>query len=76
MSATTIVLAPLGDIDTSALVNEWLGPQASATALAAQICEQADGNPFFAEEIVRDLAARGVVTGIEVRTRAPPMRPR
>jgi adenylate cyclase len=62
-SPTTIVLAPLTDGDTSALVNELLGPHESAAALVAQICEQADGNPFFAEEIVRDLAARGVLTG-------------
>jgi len=62
-SSTTIVLAPLTDVDISALVNELLGPHESAAALVAQICEQADGNPFFAEEIVRDLAARGVLTG-------------
>jgi class 3 adenylate cyclase len=62
-SSTTIVLAPLTDVDTSALVNELLGPHASTTALVAQISEHAGGNPFFAEEIVRDLAARGVLTG-------------
>ncbi len=31
--------------------------------LAAVIAERADGNPFFAEEIVRDLAERGAVRG-------------
>jgi adenylate cyclase len=62
-SPTTIRLGPLTDGDTSALVNELLGPHESTAALIAQICEQADGNPFFAEEIVRDLAAREVLTG-------------
>ena len=33
------------------------------TELAAVIAERADGNPFFAEEIVRDLAERGAVRG-------------
>jgi class 3 adenylate cyclase len=62
-SSTKMVLAPLADVDTSALVNELLGPHESTAAVVAQICQQASGNPFFAEEIVRDLAARGVLTG-------------
>jgi class 3 adenylate cyclase len=61
--STTIVPAPLTDIDTAALVGELLGPDATTAGLVSQICEHADGNPFFAEEIVRDLAARGVLTG-------------
>jgi adenylate cyclase len=32
--------------------------------LTDQIAEKAAGNPFFAEEIVRDLADRGVITGL------------
>jgi adenylate cyclase len=62
-STTTIGLAPLADVDTRALVTELLGPQRSAAALVPQICDHARGNPFFAEEIVRDLAERGVLTG-------------
>ena len=62
-STTTIGLAPLADVDTSALVTELLGPQQSTASLVPQICDHARGNPFFAEEIVRDLAERGVLTG-------------
>ena len=32
-------------------------------ALVARIADRAAGNPFFAEEIVRDLAERGVLDG-------------
>ena len=32
--------------------------------MTAQIAERAAGNPFFAEEIVRDLADRGVLRGV------------
>ena len=32
--------------------------------LAAQVAERAAGNPFFVEEIVRDLCDRGVVEGV------------
>ena len=31
--------------------------------LAERIAERAAGNPFFAEEIVRDLAERGAIRG-------------
>jgi adenylate cyclase len=62
-STTTIGLAPLADVDTRALVTEFLGLQHSAAALVPQICDHARGNPFFAEEIMRDLAERGVLTG-------------
>ena len=62
--AQTIALAPLSDSETAALVSraaragplgEWAGPDA--------IVERAAGNPFFAEEIVRELAERGVLHG-------------
>ena len=33
------------------------------TTLGARISEKASGNPFFAEEMVRDLAERGVLSG-------------
>jgi hypothetical protein len=46
-----------------ALIGELLGGHPSVTRLAAQIAEQAAGNPFFAEEIIRDLAERGVLNG-------------
>jgi adenylate cyclase len=61
--AQTISLAPLTSAQTAALTTELLGPDPSVTGLAARIAERAAGNPFFAEEIVRDLAERGVLDG-------------
>ena len=39
------------------------GPDPSVGELAAIIAERAAGNPFFAEEMVRELAERGVLAG-------------
>ena len=61
--AQTISLAPLSDSETTGLVAELLGPDPSNDALGRQIAERAAGNPFFAEEIVRELAGRGVLRG-------------
>jgi predicted ATPase len=61
--AQTIVLAPLSDSETTALVAELLGSEPSVEAMGHTIVERAAGNPFFAEEIVRDLAERGVLRG-------------
>ena len=62
-SAQTITLAPLGDADTAALIGELLGSDPSVGELATIITERAAGNPFFAEEMVRELAQRGVLAG-------------
>jgi adenylate cyclase len=61
--AQTIALRPLSTTQTTALIDELVGTDASVQGLAAVIAERADGNPFFAEEIVRDLAERGAVRG-------------
>ncbi len=61
--AQTIALSPLSDPETAALVSQLLGPHPSVTELATLIIERAAGNPFFAEEIVRELADRGVLQG-------------
>jgi class 3 adenylate cyclase len=61
--AQTIALAPLGDSDTTALLAELLGSDPSVGELVAIIAERAAGNPFFAEEMVRELAQRGALTG-------------
>ena len=61
--AQTIALAPLGDSETAALVSELLGPDPSVSRLGQTIAERAAGNPFFAEEMVRELAERGVLRG-------------
>ena len=61
--AQTIALAPLSDSETAALVCELLGPDPSVGGVVTLIAERAAGNPFFAEEIVRELAERGVLRG-------------
>ncbi|MDT5146065.1 MAG: hypothetical protein QOC58_710, partial [Mycobacterium sp.] len=61
--AQTLSLAPLTSAQTNALTAELLGSDPSVGALAARIADRAAGNPFFAEEIVRDLAERGVLDG-------------
>jgi class 3 adenylate cyclase len=59
-----ITLAPLRDPETAALVSELLGPDPSVGKLGSTIVERAAGTPFFAEEIVRELAQRGVLQGV------------
>jgi predicted ATPase len=61
--AQTIALAPLSDSEIAALVTELLGSDPSVGELGHTIAERAAGNPFFAEEIVRELAGRGVLHG-------------
>jgi AAA ATPase domain len=62
--AQTIALAPLSDSDAAALVADLLGPDPSVGGLGQTITDRAAGNPFFAEEIVRELAERGVLGGV------------
>ncbi|MFZ0834522.1 MAG: adenylate/guanylate cyclase domain-containing protein, partial [Mycobacterium sp.] len=62
-TAQAIALRPLSDANTSALVFELLGAHPSVSGLAERIAQRAAGNPFFAEEMVRDLAERAVLDG-------------
>jgi class 3 adenylate cyclase len=61
--AQTIALAPMADSDTAALIAELLGSDPSVGDVAAIVAERAAGNPFFAEEMVRELVQRGVLAG-------------
>jgi len=61
--AQSIALAPLSDSETAALVSHLLGPHPSVAGLATVIADRAAGNPFFVEEIVRELGERGVLRG-------------
>jgi adenylate cyclase len=61
--AQSFALGPLSDSETAALVLQLLGPDRSVGGLATMIAARAAGNPFFVEEMVRDLAERGVLTG-------------
>ena len=58
-----ISLVPLNDSQSTVLIGELLGTDPSVASVADEIAEHAAGNPFFAEEIVRDLAERGVLQG-------------
>ena len=59
----TISLGPLSDSEMIALLDELLGPDLSLTAIRALIAGRAAGNPFFAQEMVRELADRRVLDG-------------
>ncbi len=61
--STTISLDPLDHSESSALTRELLGSDSSIETLAVRIAERSAGNPFFTEEIVRDLAERGILDG-------------
>ena len=45
------------------MLGELLGADASVGELAAIIADRSAGNPFFAEEMVREFVQRGVLTG-------------
>src|SRR5262249_51813368 len=59
----TIALEPLDDPQITELICELLGAHPSLAGLAEIIAKRAAGNPFFAQEIVRDLAERGILVG-------------
>ncbi|MBV8177217.1 MAG: AAA family ATPase [Mycobacterium sp.] len=61
--AQTLALAPLTDAETATLIDELLGANPSVRAVGEMIAARAGGNPFFAEEIVRELAERAVLQG-------------
>lgn len=59
----TVALEPLDDSQMSELSVDLLGRDSSVAELASLVAERAAGNPFFAEEIVRDLSERNVLLG-------------
>jgi class 3 adenylate cyclase len=61
--AQTVALAPLSDSESAALITELLGDHPSVGEVGQTVVDRAAGNPFFAEEIVRELAERGVLQG-------------
>jgi class 3 adenylate cyclase len=61
--AQRIFLAPLSNTETVALVGELLGSDPSVGEIAEIIAGRAAGNPFFAQEITRELAERKVLEG-------------
>lgn len=59
----TIGLEPLSDEESTALMAELLGSDTTVEPIGRMINERAAGTPYFAEEIVRELAERGVLRG-------------
>ncbi|MCV7366634.1 adenylyl cyclase [Mycolicibacterium duvalii] len=62
-SQLTVPLAPLDDSSTLDVALNLLGRDGALYGLAVRIAEAAGGNPYFVEEIVRDLVGRGVLAG-------------
>jgi len=58
-----IELAPLRQEDTRELLRDLAGEDPSLDGLDEPIHERTGGNPFFIEEIVRELAERGYLEG-------------
>jgi adenylate cyclase len=63
VGAQNLVLRPLTNAHASTLAIELLGSDPSVHEVADLVCSRAGGNPFFAEEIVRDLTERGIIGG-------------
>lgn len=61
--ARTITVLPLDSAESASLTGALLGEDKSVVGLMAQVAERSGGNPFFAEEIVRDLVERDVLSG-------------
>ncbi|MDA2894887.1 AAA family ATPase [Mycolicibacterium sp. BiH015] len=61
--AQTLVLDPLDNSAISAVLSDLIGSDPSVAELSSAISRQAGGNPFFAEEMVREMAQRGVLIG-------------
>jgi class 3 adenylate cyclase/tetratricopeptide (TPR) repeat protein len=54
-----LLLRPLSERDSNALIDELLGGSELPGSLRAQILEKSSGNPFFVEEVVRTLLDGG-----------------
>jgi adenylate cyclase len=61
--AQTVSLAPLSHPETDALLEDLLGTDPSVAAISDLIARHAAGNPFFAQEMVHELADRSVLEG-------------
>jgi adenylate cyclase len=59
----TVSLTPLGPADTREMLRDIAGEDPSLDGLEEPIHERAAGNPFFVEEIVRELAETGRLQG-------------
>ncbi|HEY5196999.1 MAG TPA: adenylate/guanylate cyclase domain-containing protein [Solirubrobacteraceae bacterium] len=58
-----VQLTPLNHVSSERLVNELLGTDPSLEQLAIQVQRSSEGNPFFIEELVRNLVEQGTILG-------------
>jgi class 3 adenylate cyclase/tetratricopeptide (TPR) repeat protein len=67
----TLHLETLSPAQTVALVTNRLGLAAGSLpeAIAALVCQQAEGNPFFAQELIFTLRDRGIIDPRDASTR-------
>ena len=68
-SGLSLTLQPLYRTLAARMVGQLLGNDPSMARLAERIAAAASGNPFFIEEIVRDLSGRGALSGSRGRYR-------
>lgn len=62
-AATAVTLQSLSPSQARQAVRQLLGDDPSVFPLSGRITDTAAGNPLFAEEIIRDLADRGILRG-------------
>jgi adenylate cyclase len=60
---TELTLSELGRSDIQQLVQDLIGDDPNLADVVTDIAQQSDGNPFFAEELVRALAQSGTLLG-------------
>lgn len=58
---TRVVLSPLSTADTVQMAQAMLATERLPDELAALIAQKAEGNPFFAEEVVKSLRETGAI---------------
>jgi DNA-binding SARP family transcriptional activator len=60
-NATSILLEPLGNLECDELIGNLLGTSDLSSAATRRLCEVAEGNPLFLEELVGMLIDDGVL---------------
>jgi class 3 adenylate cyclase/tetratricopeptide (TPR) repeat protein len=57
-----IALAPLSEGESERIVESVLGIQSLPPAVKALVCQKAEGNPFYLEEVTRSFVDAGILT--------------
>lgn len=62
-ASVAVALTPLDGAAAMALAAELIGSRPESKRVAEHVAAASSGNPFYTEEIVRDMAERGLLTG-------------